>query len=173
MAEITLPENWPPAPEATADHPQSWLRYEREYPGSNRISRLIAHPAVPFVAGVSSGDVPLDLAEFSTVAEAYLNKLANYVNGDTRPLGQADPVLNWLRAVADVEASAVLQWCPIWPAIDGSGAGLQGPIASWNLSPRPDAALPAPWSWSRQRPFLLVLCRALWRGFVGRGFGCR
>ena len=143
MAEITLPENWPPAPEATADHPESWLRYEREYPGSNRISRLIAHPTVPFVAGVSSGDVPLDLADFSTVAEAYLNKLANYVNGDTRPLGQADPVLNWLRAVADVEASAVLQWCPIWPAIDGSGAGLQGPIASWNLSPRPDAALPA------------------------------
>ncbi|UWR70139.1 hypothetical protein K4K95_08155 [Phaeobacter inhibens] len=142
MAKLTHPGKWPPTDIAEGTTPRAWLRYERQYPGSRRPSRLISHPTVPYVAAARVGgtDGEIDLAALSAAAEHYLKQLKQYVNATPPPLGKADPMLDLL---ADVAASgSLLHWCDIWPKIDAEPSRLDGQIASWNMSRHPKSAMP-------------------------------
>ncbi|APG47089.1 hypothetical protein [Phaeobacter porticola] len=143
MAKVTVPGKWPPVANVSSKTPRAWLRYERQYPGSRRPSRLIAHPTTPYIASATVGgsDGKVDLAALSKAAEHYLTQLNAYVNAAKPPLGETDPMLAML---ADVASSrSLLRWCDIWPQIDGPLSRLQGQIASWNLSRNDGGALPA------------------------------
>ncbi|MFU1682992.1 hypothetical protein ACM258_10615 [Phaeobacter piscinae] len=142
MAKLTHPGKWPPTDVSEGTTPRAWLRYEWQYPGSRRPSRLISHPTVPYVtaARVGGADGEIDLAALSTAAEHYLKQLKHYVNATPPPLGRADPMLDLL---ADVAASgSLLHWCDIWPKINAEPSRLEGQIASWNMSRHPKSAMP-------------------------------
>ncbi|MFS4579835.1 hypothetical protein [Phaeobacter sp. C3_T13_0] len=143
MAKVTLPGSWPPAANIASGTSRSWLRYERQYPGSDRPSRLISHPSAPYVAqaqiGGSDGDI--DLTALGNVAEHYLQQLETYVNAKTPPpLGESDPMLELLASVSST--GSLLDWCDIWPEIDAPPKRLQGQMASWNMSRNPKSAMP-------------------------------
>ncbi|MFV1710550.1 hypothetical protein VWY03_04610 [Phaeobacter sp. JH20_09] len=142
MAKVTFPGRWPPSANLASSTVKAWLRYERQYPGSRRPSRLISHPTAPYVAEATVGaaDGPINLAALTGAAADYLKHLRAYVNATTPPLGAADPMLDLIAGVAS--AGSMLRWCDIWPEFDGPSTRLKGQIASWNMSRNPKGAMP-------------------------------
>ena len=147
--KIVFP-TWPPAEFHPNDWPSDWLRFEKQYPGSGRPSRLAAHAGVPYVA-VVNGEPP-DASVLGQVASNYLDQLENYLPASERPLiapkGWVDAIKDRLPdsngdLPAKTAAEDLMHWLNVWPAV-GSATPVQRPrVASWNLSRQDAHNLPA------------------------------
>ena len=145
--------NWPPDEYQTDFWPPNWLRYEVEYPGSGRPSRLLAHSNAPYFATIKGED---DLeAALKTVAAQYVEKVRVLLGSGWQALNpEAPPPTltphlmpdSWHEALGpdgDPTSPAVIKWLDIWPPIDTTAGAVSPTLASWNLSRQADGGLPA------------------------------
>lgn len=144
--------DWPAAPFDNAEQADRWLRFERQYPGSGRNSRLVAHWTAPYVADYT--DKP-DSDTLALAAGRYLCKLVNFMHDTGRPL---DLPNGWAEALVparclhddnsdetddDTQDDNILQWLPVWPTFGTVAPASPPRLASWNLSRDADHDLPA------------------------------
>ncbi|RLJ97930.1 hypothetical protein [Ruegeria conchae] len=125
--------NWPPEPYNSDSWPPPWLRFEREYPNSERRSRLISHSDAPYIAIAT--DEETDRETLGAIASDYLDKVEDYLTSHGQSLNWPE---GWGGNQFNDNAKAgnwdLVHWLNIWPPVD-SGANDNPPqIASWNLS---------------------------------------
>ncbi|MHA6261762.1 hypothetical protein ACXYMO_01050 [Arenibacterium sp. CAU 1754] len=128
--EITI-ENppWPPEPYSHDSWPDAWLRFENEYPGSGRPSRLVGHADVPYEVTIQSDSTP-DAAVLGAVASNYLRRLKDFLKNRN----DLDLPKGWPPHKNGSPNADVWRWLPVWPPVGGDDVGDKPRIASWNLS---------------------------------------
>ncbi len=140
--------HWPPDEYDSDIFPPPWLRLGKEYPGSDRPSRLVGHSAIPYVVEIDGEDAKDFLQEsLKTTASQYLRRLSQLLGDNEIPVPLA-----WQQhleaqlgpSTADTDAAGSLRWLDIWPPIGAESPGDVPLIASWNLSRNDNHALPGP-----------------------------
>ena len=134
---------WPPSPYDSNDWTDHWLRFETEYPGSGRPSRLVSHSDVPYVENVTARQPGRE--ELGTIASNYLRKLEAYLREHGKSL---DLPTGWDGDLVKGEdgqrqAADLMHWLDVWPPVGDCEVDRVPGIASWNLSRDPRNALPA------------------------------
>lgn len=134
---------WPPTKYDPDNWPDNWLRFEAEYPGSGRRSRLAAHADVPYSARVTN-DEPTS-QPLGRIASDYIQKLQTYLAAFGKSL---DLPAGWDNAFKfpdddSPQAKDLMHWLDVWPPVDAPVPDLTPRIASWNLSRNPNGELPA------------------------------
>lgn len=142
----TFPPDWPPAKYEYPGWPDNWLRFEQQYPGSGRASRLVAHADVPYETEMVAGKAVAET--LGLIASDYLKQLEEYLKkiGDSLnlPAGWDSDVLA-TRTVNRTDLD-LMHWLEVWPPVDKPAPDpppRPPRIASWNLSREGNNALPA------------------------------
>lgn len=131
-------QSWPPSPYNTQGWQDYWLRFEEEYPGSGRPSRLVSHAVAPFIADVTGDSVNQDI--LGDIASNYIGQLELYLREHGKSLNLP---LGWAESLARGEHSDLMHWLDVWPAVNSEKISDPPQIASWNLSRNALHALPA------------------------------
>lgn len=135
--------SWPPSPYNSSDWPNHWLRFETEYPGSGRPSRLVSHAGAPYIAHVTTESPNREV--LGTIASNYIKQLETYLEKNCKSL---DPPPGWDGDLVngndgERQDADLMHWLDVWPPVGSGDIGRTPQIASWNLSRKAQNDLPA------------------------------
>jgi hypothetical protein len=134
--------DWPPHSYRSNDWPEPWLRFETEYPGSGRPSRLVSHTDAPYIVQVTN-ELP-ERKNLGAIASNYLEQLEAHLKTHGKSL---DWPVGWdsdlVHRNAELSNLDLMHWLEVWPPVNSDKIVKSPQIRSWNLSRNENHTLPA------------------------------